>query len=476
MNIVTIQFNNDKQPKYLQLFEHIKKLISGGQLKPGERLPTVRNLSRSLNVNNITVVNAYKQLEIHKYLTAKKGSGYFVSNIKMQKEDTLSSGDLGMSIAPDTINFASATPHPSIFPAESFKECIIEVLERDRGFAFGYQESNGFIPLRNSILEYLARKYNIRAANEENVLIVSGAQQGIDLVGKALLNPGDYVITENPTYDGAVAVFKSRGARVVGVNMEEDGIDLIDLEKKIRICKPRLIYLMTCYQNPTTVSYSRQKLNQVLQLIRKYNIYAVEDDSMSELNFDNGELTTLKCLDKENTCVIYLKSFSKILMPGLRAGCMIIPDVLVKDFTKIKHNTDLSSSGLIQRALDMYFRTGKWEEHLQYMKEIYRGKYEFMLAQLERLEKLGVKYNRPNGGLYFWISLPKKLSAREIYNECRANGLVLIPSGVFYELDNKSKDRSLRLSFASSNIEEIRCGMAILEKCLDDTIPAVDIM
>ena len=398
MSIVSIQFEEGKQPKYIQLFEHIKQLITNGELKPGEKLPTVRSLSQDLNINNITVVNAYKQLEINKYITAKKGSGYFISNLKIQKEDTLSSGDIAMMVDSNAINFASATAHPSIFPTESFRECINEVLERDKGYAFGYQESNGFKPLRNAILEYLKSKYDVRAKNEENVLIVSGAQQGIDLIGKALLNPGDYVITENPTYDGAITLFKSRGARVVGVNMESDGIDVVDLEKKIRICKPKIIYLMTYCQNPTTVSYSPEKLEQVLRLAKKYNTYLVEDDTMSELNFNNKQPITLKHLDKSNSHVIYLKSFSKILMPGLRVGCMILPDMLVKDFTKIKHNSDLSSSGLIQRALDLYFRTGRWEEHLQYMKEIYLGKYEFMLGQLERLKKYGVQYSKPEGG------------------------------------------------------------------------------
>lgn len=467
MSIVSIQFNEEKQPKYLQLFEHIKHLITAGELEAGEKLPTVRNLSKILNINSITVVNAYRQLENHKYITAKKGSGYFISNIKIQKEETPTSSDLGMSTEPDAINFASATPHPSIFPIESFKECINDVLQRDKGFAFGYQESNGFKPLRNSILHYLKRRYNIWAKDEENLLIVSGAQQGIDLIGKALLNPGDYVITENPTYDGAVAVFKSRGARVVGVNMEDDGMDLVDLEKKIRICKPKLIYLMTCYQNPTTICYSNAKMRRILELAIKYNLYIVEDDTMSELNYDNREQAPLKALDNENKFVIYLKSFSKILMPGLRTGCMIIPDLLIKDFTKIKHTSDISSSGLVQRSLDQYFRTGKWEDHLNYMKEIYMGKYEYMLGQLERLEKYGVKFQKPNGGLYFWINLPKNISARTIYNFCRNSGLVVIPSGVFYEHDNKNKDRSLRLSFASSNIEQIRNGMSILEACVE---------
>ncbi len=470
MNIVTIQLENDKQPKYLQLFEHIKQLINSGELRQGEKLPTVRSLSESLNINNVTVVNAYKQLEINKYITAKKGSGYYVSNTKIQKGDTLSSGDLGMTIDADIINFASATPHPSIFPTETFRECINEVLERDKGFAFGYQESNGFKPLRMSILQYLNKKYRIEVQAEDKLLIVSGAQQGIDLIAKTMLNPGDYVITENPTYDGAVTLFKSRGARVVGVNLEEDGIDLVDLEKKIRICKPRLIYIMTYCQNPTTVSYSKEKLISLLQLAKKYNIYIVEDDTMSELSFNNNELVTLKQLDNKNEYVIYLKSFSKILMPGLRLGCMCLPELLIKDFTKIKHSSELSSSGLIQRALDLYFRTGKWEEHLQYMKEIYRGKYEFMLNQLEKLEKYGITFRKPNGGLYFWICLPKNLSAEGVYYQCRKNRLVIIPSGVFYEHDNRNKDRGLRLSFASCSMEEIKAGMEILEKCLQQGI------
>ncbi len=466
MSIVSVQLTNGKQPKYLQLFEHIKSLITSGELRPGERLPTVRSLSQSLNINNITVVNAYKQLENNKYITAKKGSGYYISNLKIQEEDTLSSGDLGMINDSDIINFANATPHPSIFPIEAFKDCINEVLERDKGLAFEYQESNGFKPLRESLLEYLQSKYSIDAGSWANVLIVAGAQQGIDLISKVLINPGDYVITENPTYDGATALFKSRGARVVCVNMEVDGIDLIDLEKKIRICRPKLIYLMTYCQNPSTITYSGEKLEKLIQLAKKYDVLVVEDDTMSELDFDNQKLLTLKQLDTNNTSVIYIKSFSKILMPGLRAGCMIIPDTLLKDFTKIKYNSELSSSGLIQRALDLYFRTGKWEEHLKYMKEIYRGKYEFMQSQLERLKKYGISFRKPKGGLYFWINLPKNLSAGEIYRHCRKSGLILIPSGVFYELDNKNKDRSLRLSFASCNIEQIRCGVEILEDCI----------
>lgn len=466
MKIVSIQLKNNSQPKYLQLFNSIKEQISQGEMKPGERLPAIRSLASQLGVNTSTVVNAYKQLESNSYITAKKGSGYFISDTKSRIHDTQFSSDLGLYKDASVINFANATPHPSIFPIESFKACINEVLERDKGFAFGYDESNGFRPLRQAILAYFNREYSIPVENEDFLQIVSGAQQGIDIIGKALLNPGDYVITESPTYDGAVAAFKSRGARIISVNMEKDGMDIEELEKKIRICKPKLIYVMTRYQNPTTVCYSQEKLEKLMLLAKENNLYIVEDDSMSELYFEKEKYMALKVLDKKNEYVIYLKSFSKILMPGLRVGSMVIPKNLIDRFTKIKHTSDISSSGLIQRSLDLYFRSEKWDEHLQYMKEIYRGRFEFMLAGLDRMGKYGLKYEKPGGGLYFWVKLPRHLSAEFFYKKCRNNGLVFIPSGIFYDNMTKNCDDYIRLSFASAGIDQISEGMEILEKCL----------
>ncbi len=466
MEFVSIQLDNEGQPKYLQLFNCIKEWISQGQMKTGERLPTIRSLASQLGVNTSTVVNAYKQLESNSYITAKKGSGYFVSDTKNGTKDTNFSGDLGLYKDASVINFANATPHPSIFPIESFKACINEVLERDKGFAFGYDESNGYRPLRQSILAYFSREYSISIENESFLQIVSGAQQGIDIIGKALLNPGDYVITETPTYDGAVAAFKSRGARIISVNMEKDGMDMDELEKKVRICKPKLVYVMTRYQNPTTVCYSQEKLERLMLLAKENNLYIVEDDSMSELFFEKEKPMALKALDKSNEYVIYLKSFSKILMPGLRVGSMVIPVNLIDDFTKIKHTSDISSSGLIQRSLDLYFRSEKWDEHLQYMKEIYRGRFEFMLAGLDRIGKYGLKYEKPGGGLYFWVKLPRHLSSNFFFKKCRNNGLVFIPSSIFYDNMHKKSDDYIRLSFASAGIDQIREGMAILERCL----------
>jgi len=459
MSFVSIQFNsNSKQPKYMELFFSLKEKIMNGELKNGYRLPSVRSLAAELDLSVATVVAAYKELESNRYVTVKKGSGYFVI-----KTSTVSDKETPpqFEYTDDLINFSSATPNPKIFPTDTFKDYINQVIDRDRGYAFGYQDINGYKDLRTSLCIHLKR-YNSICASPDTIQVVSGSQQGIDLVGKTLISPGDYVLCEDPTYNGAIEAFRSRGARIVGVKLEKDGIDLLDLERKILICKPRFLYIMTQYHNPTTISYSMTKLNGLLNLGKKYGFYIVEDDSMSEITYDKVKRETLKSIDNCER-VIYIKSFSKLLMPGLRIGCLVLPELLVNEFTRIKQSTDISSSGLIQRALDLYLRNSKWAEHINYMREIYNGKYEVMLSRLKTLKRLGVTFDEPGGGLYFWVKLPHHISSEELSQECRKKGLLFLPSPSFYPNENKSKDNYIRLSFASAEVDDIKRGMDILE-------------
>lgn len=459
MSFVSIQFDdNNEQPKYMQLFFQIKDKIVSGELENGFRLPSVRSLAGELEINPATVVAAYKELEVNRYVNVKKGSGYYV-NIDREKDAKVS--PIRQDDSVDYINFAGATPNPRIFPTDTFKDCINQVIDRDRGYAFGYQDINGYRELRESLSIHL-KKYNSIGTSSDKIQVVSGSQQGIDLVGKTLISPGDYVLTETPTYYGAVDAFSSRGGRIVGVKMESDGVDLLDLERKVRICKPRFMYVMTQYQNPTSVSYSKDKLQGLLELAEKYSFLIVEDDSMSEISFDKAERSTLKALDTKDR-VIYIKSFSKLLMPGLRVGCLVLPADLMEGFARTKQSTDISSSGLIQRALDLYLRSGKWDEHINYMGEIYNGKYEVMLDKLNNLKKLGISFTEPGGGLYFWIKLPSKISSLQLSVECKKRGLLLLPSPAFFPNDNKLKDNFVRLSFASAEVKEIKDGMDILQ-------------
>ncbi|WP_069998667.1 MocR-like pyridoxine biosynthesis transcription factor PdxR [Cellulosilyticum sp. I15G10I2] len=463
MKIEPLNFDHTStEPLYAQLFHHLKELIITNELSFGEKLPPIRTFAKALGVNSVTVINAYKQLEMSGYITSKVGSGFYISKQSTVKAP-ITATSLPLS-SESFIDFSSASPHPSIFPTETFKQYLVEVIDRDKGFAFGYQESNGFLPLREVLTEFLKNTYNLKTS-PLCIQIVSGAQQGIDIIAKSLLYAGDTVITENPTYNGALEVFKSRGCRTVPVTLGKEGINLIELEKKIKICKPKIVYVMPKYQNPTTICYSKETLLGLLSLSIKYNFFILEEDSMYELCYGSQNTPSLKALDQDDR-VIYLKSFSKLLMPGLRMGFLIIPEKLLEDFTKTKATTDISSSGLMQRALELYFSKGKWHEHIHYMQEIYRGKYEYMLSKLESLKAYGIQFEKPDGGLCFWLRLPPSLSAEILYETCYKAGVLIMPSPIFFSHLDHLKDRYIRLSFAACNIDAIQQGIEILENCI----------
>ncbi|WHH58436.1 PLP-dependent aminotransferase family protein [Petroclostridium sp. X23] len=492
-NIVPIQLDKQSSvPLYIQLFEELKKMICEDQLQPGTRLPAIRKLAGQLNVNNVTVVNAYKLLEQHQYVFSKVGSGVYVSSVQeieepeepaiedhIIKDEFYDDEDIQLmsrghiTLNKNSINFASATPTPDLFPVDDFKIALVEVLERDKGQAFGYHESNGYRPLRHSISCFLDDYYSIDVS-EDHIQIISGAQQGIDVIAKALIQPGDYVFVENPTYTGAIAVFKSRGARIIGIPIQEDGIDMELAEKYIRRYQPKIIYTMPNYQNPTTYCYSEKRKRQLLELAYKHHFYIIEDDFLTDLDFTQRHgPRTLKSLDRFDR-VLYIKSFSKVLMPGLRIGFLITPPEIFQKILQAKHTTDISSSGLIQRAFDLYLRKGIWGSHLEYMKQIYKDRYQKMLDKIICLENIGVRIHKPNGGLNFWLTLPKNVSATKLYYECAKHDLLLIPGRIFYTSESNSNDSHIRISYAAVYPEQIEPGIDILYNCINKMLNKTD--
>lgn len=479
--IVSIQLKEeDKQPLYIQLYSYLEKLIKAGTLEGGVRLPPVRKLAQALDVNPVTVVSAYKMLEQNGLVYSKVGSGTYVSDsivpvsagglespltdeIFDEEIHLMSRGQI--TLRENSINLASATPTPDLFPVEDFKKMLNHVLDRDKGEAFGYHESGGYRELRDSIAVFLQANYKIRT-DAEHIQIISGAQQGIDVIAKALINPGDYVIVENPTYTGAVAVFKSRGAKIIGVPMESDGIDLDILEKSVLKYQPKLVYTMPNYQNPTTYCYSQKKKEYLLKLAAKHHFFIIEDDFLSDLNYAaSTSPSMLKAMESEEK-VIYIKSFSKVLMPGLRIGFLITPKEIFADILQAKHTTDISSSGLIQRAFDLYLRNGIWGSHLAYMKGIYQKRYDKILQEAEALKHLGIRFKEPKGGLNLWLNLPESLSGTKLYLECIQKEVLVTPGKIFYLPDTvNNKDANVRISFAAAYGEHIEKGLEILYDC-----------
>ena len=401
-DFVSIQLS-ESGPMYIQIAEQIETQILDAELHPGQRLPTIRKFAAGLDVNTITIVKAYEYLEEKGLITKIKGSGVYVGNIydrntqdhiqlkstkkpipitDLNNEELYLDSEINLmnggqiALRNDVINFSTTTPTPELFPVEAFKEALNQVLDEDGGAAFGYAESNGYLPLRNSISQFFSSEYNIQTP-AERLQIISGAQQGIDIAAKALLTSGDPVLVEDPSYTGALAVFKSRGAKVIGIPVLSSGIDLDKLEKNIAFYKPKLFYCMPDFQNPTGYQYTVETRQKILDLARNYDFFIIEDDYVSDLYFnDTTKLPTIKSLesDAEDKRVIYIKSFSKLLMPGLRIGFLSAPDKIYRDILQAKHLTDISSSGLIQRAFYRYLTSGNWNVHVRLMMDIYKKK------------------------------------------------------------------------------------------------------
>jgi DNA-binding transcriptional MocR family regulator len=444
----------------------MRDLIENGVLKPNEKLPPIRSFADKYGVNNVTVVNAYKILEKKGYVYTKVGSGTFVRGNRTNDTIEFDSNEVDniehgyVKMNSEEINFSTSTPNPKLFPVKEFKEVLNEVLDRDGGFAFGYQESQGFYPLRESIKDYLFE--NGLNVDTRDVHVISGAQQGIDVVSKALIGFNDTIIVESPTYTGAIAAFKSRGAKIIEIGMEADGMDINMLENVLKTERPKLVYVMTNFQNPTGISYSDEKKFKLLYLAEKYGFYILEDDYLSELRFYGEKSTQIKSIDNNNK-VIYLKSFSKIFMPGIRLAFLITPELISRRILSAKHITDISTAGLMQRALDLYLRNRKWESHIEMMWNIYKERYDH-LVKLLRIETPFIKFSEPMGGLHIWAETD--LDASMFCNITKQNGAPIAPGCVFY-LDGRGSN-SFRLSFAGADVDEITRGVEIMKKSYDN--------
>ncbi len=463
-----------KEPLYQQIVTRIKNLIDDGAIEVEDKLPPIRTLAKHLSVNNVTIVTAYQMLSDENITYKIRGSGSYIApksdellaqiaEFDNAEHQVFQMKDNQMELREATINFATATPKANLFPVTDFKKAINFVLDRDLGEAFGYQEAKGYYSLRESIGNYL-KNQEVHTV-PDNIQIISGAQQGLDIVSKSVLNYNDVVLVEAPTYSGAIASFRSRGVKIVQIPMLVDGVNMTKLEEIIKRYKPKMMYTMINCQNPTGYSYSHKKKEQLLELAYKYNMYILEDDYVGELIYSKQKSVSLKSLDDHDQ-VIYIKSFSKILMPGLRLGFIIVPETLNQTILNAKQATDISTSGLIQRAFDVYLRGGNWEKQLKLMKKIYFKRFEKMVEALNTHLPRSVHYYVPKGGILFWLELPKQKDSRVFFEQIKHKDIAIVPGDMFYYADRKSN--AFRLSIAGVSDEDIEEGVKILSQYLNE--------
>lgn len=441
--------------KYIQIYNHIKELILQHKIKDHEKLPPIRKLANLIGVNNSTVVKVYELLENEGYVYKTVGSGTFVSALKKEgmKESRNKEG---------IIHFDSGNPSTDMFPIEDFKNAVNMALTQDGSSIFEYDEGLGSNSLRKKIVEYL--KTRSIDTTKENIQVISGAQQGIDIICKGLINYSDVVFVEEPTYNGAIEVFKSRGAKIISIPMLNDGIDIGILKLKLEKIKPKLIYTMPNFQNPTGISYSTYKKQKLIELAEKYDFYILEDDFISDFKFDSKDNKPLKSYDDKNR-VIYIKSFSKILMPGLRIGIVEMPSELLTKVLWAKYSSDISTPGLIQKSMYYYMEYFNWNNYLNNIEKIYTEKYN--LAKRLINEKLSdkLKVRDANGGINFFLELPRGYLSQDFTKFILEKGVSVLPGTYFFE--NLIDDRFFRLNIAQSSIQDLEKGISIISDNLD---------
>lgn len=450
-------------PKYIQIANFIKKKIDKRFIQDKEKLPPIRTLSKILNVNNVTIVSAYNKLKNEGYAYQKMGSGTYAKKKEVttifKREYTRIMKSLYNDDLSNIIDFTGETINEVMFPIDDLRNIINEVLERDGANALISQNRYGY----RQLISTINRVFWDNSIDEDDMIIVSGAQQGIDIAVKGLLNINDNVIVEKPTYVGALSVFKWKKSNIFEVGLEEDGIDLKHFEKILKKNKITCFYTMSYFQNPTGISYSLDKKLKILELAEIYDFYIIEDDYLSELIYNKEmEYIPFKWLDK-NDRVIYIKSFSKIFLPGIRLGYLIAPKKFSEVLQNSKVNTDITTSSLMQRALEKYIDLGGWKDNISSMNSEYRKRYNLMKSILDKEFNDYVTYIDPKGGLSFYVRLNSNIDSRKLFMNLTKRNVYITPGTIFFHSSKEGKE-SFKICFYQTNENKIKEGMNILKE------------
>ena len=462
-----------KIPIYLKIYEDLKNKIEKNEYPENSKLPSIRQLALKYKLNNITIMKAFTLLEKEGYIIKKRGIGIFVKSKESLFYNTPSNNlietfKVGQLKENNRINFASGTPSEDAYPFEIFKKLYSDVLEEYGPKIMLYHPTQGLDELREVIKKTVEDKGIL--ISKDDIQITSGSQQGLDLILKTLSSKRkNKIVVGNPTYHGALNTFKTN-CKIYPVEMEEDGFNLTQLEEILSKEKISFIYTTMDFSCPTGVSWSEEKKQKLILLAKKYNTLIVEDDFASELSFYNSPRTSIKSLDSDNKTVIYIKSFSKIIMPGLRLAYMIAPTELISKIVTVKFTTDISTSALDQKVLANFLKGNFLKLHIENLIKIYKERYLVLTEKLKEIPFLDVIYNI-DGGFYVWIKLNDTIDSSQFYLKCKENNILLLSGNVFF-LDNQ-KNQYFRVSFATTDIPEIIDGINRLKnyiKIFDKTM------
>ncbi|MEM7336352.1 MAG: PLP-dependent aminotransferase family protein [Chloroflexota bacterium] len=452
--MISLQINRGSNlALYRQISEHVKTEISNGRLPANTQLPTVRALAKMLGVTRLTVQNAYSELRADGWVEATVGRGTFVSpSVQPYRLEPT----VGQYLTPDNAindmmqinqvvgvrSMAMARPDTTLFPVEPFWRSMEKIRFLDKDL-FGYGSVQGDIQLRFEIVRLL-EDWGLTAVSPDDLLITSGVMQGIALVIQVLAKSGEKIVIDEPSYIGVLSIIKAQGLNPIKIQIGHDGPNLDHLETIFKQEKPKIYYTIPNFHNPTGISFSLEKRKAILELANRYEVMIVEDDIYGRLAYDEEPLPSIKQFDTQSR-VIYLNGFSKMLMPGIRVGFIVMVPTLKADLLALRRAFDLCGPPFLQRALAEFLRENGFKPHIRKIRPIYKERRDTLLQALQAEMPPSVRWTIPKGGFCNWVSMPRQFAPGELYRLALQRGFAFTP-GEAYDI-NRPQEEHFRLCF-----------------------------
>ncbi|MCY8513680.1 PLP-dependent aminotransferase family protein [Bacillus atrophaeus] len=457
-----------------QIYQSIVDRTRSGLLEEGLKLPSVRILSKQLEVSLVTVVKAYKQLEQDGFVTSIQGRGTFVktkTKEKKREKEAIPSYDWQLSlqdylprsqfaryhIAPQKVHLSSSMIDPKLLPNRYFEHEVQHVLSENPELLSIYGNVQGDNQLRSEMSAYLKRSGV--TSTPENILVTSGLQQSIDLVARTFVGPGDVVVMEAPTYPGAIDIFRGRGATILTVPVDKDGMRIDILQNVCEKHKPKVIFTIPTFHNPTGVVMSLKRRKQLLDIARSIQCIIVEDDPCSEIYFEKKPPVTLKSMDQFGN-VIYLRGLSKTIAPSCRIGILTASGSIFNRLLAAKANADLGSPLLTQKAILPLINSKRMMDHTKKLRTALKIRRDLVLDLLTSLSPDGVSWSIPEGGLNLWISLPSWIDSHFLLSEAKKQQITFLPGTACFT--SGQENNHFRISYSYINEELLTHGITTL--------------
>lgn len=381
---------------------------------------------------------------------------------------------LKLTEQPDIISFAGGLPAPEVFPLEAFRQACNRVLDEFGPQALQYSTTEGYRPLREMIARH-TRRYAVEVT-PENILITSGSQQALDLIGRLFINRGDYIVVESPTYLGAIQAWNAYGAQYVTVPTDEHGMIVDELEKALRV-GPKFIYVLPNFQNPGGWTLSLERRRKLVELADRYGVPIVEDDPYGQLRYEGNHIPPVVALDSQYRAengkhysgnVIYLSTFSKILAPGIRLAWVIAPQEVIRRLVMAKQAADLHTATFNQMVAYEVGKGGFLDEHVKVIRRVYKERRDVMLEMMDELFPPEVRWTRPEGGMFLWVMLPKGIDTADVLRLAVERKVAFVPGAPFHP--NGGGENTMRINFSYSSPETIREGISRLAGVLEEVL------